>query len=339
MASLFALALLTPAWVGVYFDGPQALGWGDFIELTPTQIYAEAPRPGAPSPASPLRATATTLRFAVGGQPVRATWGLVDGDLWIGVLRRAGDAWEGQLELPRVPTPTRLRWLPRAGRLEVAGSAGEVAFEGVGTQALDEHTFVLVHRHEESFRASVGGAAGRALGDLRCFATGRLGTICRIGVLPAGPVVDDPLLRPVAWRQHGDLMLTPWSVMLGPAGRVPHRAAPAEGQYAGAADAPNPRVALSADTLQIVAEAPPPLWTDLGDLARGTPRPSAVAWSPDDRGISRVTYGHDCQMGHADLRGELAWFPLSDGRIFLWHRQPTHGQDVAGGYVLRRVMP
>ncbi|MCA9528264.1 MAG: hypothetical protein KC549_18395, partial [Myxococcales bacterium] len=106
MAPLLALALLAPPWVGVYFDGPPGLGWGELVELTPRQAFSQS-RAGQPLPPAPLRATATTLRFEVGGRPVRATWGLVDGELWIGVLRRQGEAWVGELELPEWPTPTR----------------------------------------------------------------------------------------------------------------------------------------------------------------------------------------------------------------------------------------
>ena len=38
MAPLLALALLAPPWVGVYFDGPPGLGWGELVELAFTEI-------------------------------------------------------------------------------------------------------------------------------------------------------------------------------------------------------------------------------------------------------------------------------------------------------------
>ena len=345
MPPLLLLALLAPPapWEGVYFDGPEALAWGVDVELTADRVAFD---PSAPD--VPLQATATTLQFEAPWGRVRATWALVDGDLWLGVLHRTGGTWQGELQTTRpAAAPSSVRWQPRRGVLTLDTPAGSVTLPGVREVRTQADRFALVHSDAAAYRAASVGPIGQTLDAHRCAGIGAVGTVCPFGVLPVGRLdTGDPWVRRTAWRRVGDVMLTPWSIRLGPAGFGPSGAPPVHGRYEGLVqstalrlDDARTRLALPVESLTIGGQpAPEELSGRLDAFGyRAEPRPGSVTWSPDARGVSRATYGHDCVMGHADVPGILAWFPLADGRIFLWHQPATHGTHDAATYLLSRV--
>lgn len=131
------------------------------------------------------------------------------------------------------------------------------------------------------------------------------------------------------YEQHGDVILAPWSVDLGPVGMIPtkDKAAKLTGEY----------VAVDNDKLKVTV-ASPPLTPKKDDVSAAIKhfafgRKSLEQWeavfktldqNPDDWGVHRRVLNDNCMMGHADWPGYDFWLPLPKGRLARYIVPSTH---------------
>ncbi len=148
--------------------------------------------------------------------------------------------------------------------------------------------------------------------------------------------IDDALHVNIGRRtfeQHGDVILTPWSLDLGPIGMAPASVKNDElvGEY----------VALHDDKVRITVkkskQKKEDLLPHLEHLAFGQRTPAqwrtlltTLEVEPDDWGLHRRVLYVNCMMGHADFPGYDLWLPLSGNRIARYVVPCTHLSNKSG---------
>jgi hypothetical protein len=349
---------------GVYLDVPAMLGGYEAIEIRGAEVWYDPHRPPeqprfdptfrwGPDPgkgALALDGARHELTLTLpDGRDVVASYAVVDGELWLGVLRREGlNRWRGRLfgadGHARLLPPPRL-----GGSIDWDRGAGTLALDLVSWSRQRGPMFPRPYRAETLPPMRLEHVMERHIDDVD-------GGTLLIPVFPEAEVAHDSPLEPIVgqrrrpWRQHGDVMLTPLSQSLGPVGMLP-AAAPvrAIGSWTG------PRLPSAPDigrtpappsmTLSLVATAAElePAYV-IWPSSRGKPPgphqlPHADHPHPNARGVSYSAYGHNCVMGHGDEPGALVWFPLADGRLFVHHRLASHGARSAARYLLSPVAP
>lgn len=127
------------------------------------------------------------------------------------------------------------------------------------------------------------------------------------------------------FEQHGDVILTPWSVDLGPVGLVPAEVETKQliGEYV-AVDHAKLRVTIE----EPKKDDPPPhirhLRPGLHTAEQWRALYSTLASNPDDWGVHRRVIHENCMMGHIDYPGYDFWLPLGDGRLARYLIASTH---------------
>lgn len=348
---------------GVYFGAKARVAQLGSVQFAGKRVLFDPhmPNTAAATPAAPaagkfaLGPTHMTIDHPTQGLTT-TSWGVVKGELWLNVLRpdshSGKGAWRGTLHRSSNNTwlhyagPSTIQWDTRRGRLALAVGSKRFIFKGI-------------RRFEMSLAGSLGvlpihrGNKGHArvsevASDLLAYRCTRLETknvACPFGLFASEPWTGaqaDKIVRPYLWRQHGDVILTPWSIRLGPVGMIPDPTIkPRSGVWTGSlgVGAAPPTIHASARFLR----GAPPSKTTRFDIVHsrnvaGIPGQvgSSHAYRPNAAGITIGSSGCNCLMGHLDVSGTMTWFPMKDGRIFLFNM--VGGHDVmssAGSYVLR----
>jgi hypothetical protein len=121
--------------------------------------------------------------------------------------------------------------------------------------------------------------------------------------------------RRMTYERVGDVMLTPWSVDLGPVGLMPAKAN--ANQALGHWESAGRGLDVLAVAERPQARANPP-----ADVQLGRPRAkeidameSRLEFDADDGGIHTKTYGWFCGANHGDHEGYIYWFLTPDDRL------------------------
>ncbi|QSQ25391.1 hypothetical protein JY651_10875 [Pyxidicoccus parkwayensis] len=275
---------------------------------------------------------------------LESTYAVVDGHLLLGVLRPVNGEqhrwissalpWEFLAEagmLRPQPAAFRIDWDMREGQWRFSSGARQVVLSGVArleNPADGGRSFVPVFRRPDR-RGGVDDPTGMvAEGPVAVGLSFRFGW-------EAGP--EDPLewdgalVRPRSsdagpgmapadvfreqfqsdggastYRRRGDIVMTPWTVDLGPVGLLPVHVDPwtREGTY------------VSGDKELVVSARPPPQDGTYAAAFRREGDESTCHYLPDARGLAVWSLGMEHEpMNHADKTTVMFCFALADGRF------------------------
>lgn len=277
----------------------------------------------------------------------RVTFGLVGDHLWVGVMkRRREDLWTGTTRgaalfgEDRTPLPDgEIAWDLRARQWSYAIRGGAPTIVGP-TRAVPAGKGRVDESGERFVAVVEAGRGAEALkwvldrepafcDDMR----GHPGFLVSFpaialqqgpGAGPATEVRTEQLLkavdaflssRPATYERIGDVMLTPWSVDLGPVGLVPATADAnkAVGHWESSGRGLDVRTA---------AEQPPMTEKPKAIVRLGRPgqqeieaMESQLEFDAGDGGVHTKPYGWSCGMGHSDHSGVIYWFLTQDDRL------------------------
>ncbi|MFP2903941.1 hypothetical protein ACLESD_02470 [Pyxidicoccus sp. 3LFB2] len=289
------------------------------------------------------------LKPVGGGAALETTYAVVDGRLLLGVLRQVGGErhrWTsaalpseflGRDRRVRASVEAfRIDWDMRGGEWRFTSGARQVLLGGVARFEHPEHggrLFVPVFRGP----AQRGGRddPARMLAESQQVLGHELGRRSQFGLeaAPEAPLVwdgeqvrlrqgDAGPRRPAetilrlfettadTYARRGEVVVTPWTVDLGPVGLLPVRADPSKlaGTY------------VNGDTEFIVTAQPPTPSPQAAEYAMvGLYHPDQEVtchYAPDARGLVTWTLGdRHFPMGHGDMTEHVFCFALADGRV------------------------
>lgn len=306
------------------------------------------------------------------------TYAVVDGELWLGVFRKAArkdgtEVWNMIPARPEffgrrkgsVPEVVGIAWIGDKWKVRLSSSKPPITVEGIreirpAKRKGPDGPFIPVFPDDKKTVQLAGAWASTQLAAGAWAPTGfgcgvsdssdvYPGKLWRFGITAArgkGPVPKEKLARIFSstksshrsntgkpyYERRGDVIMTPWSINLGPVGLVPVKLKPEEasGVWVNEANAKD-RVTIRGPKKEGAQGSPLHFPWMFGTTSpkRVKSYLSKAVYAPDSRGIAHHIWGWNCCMGHGDYPFHTFWAAVSRDRMV---RHITRGGCMASTY-------